>query len=142
MFPWLWLYAPQIAWPLSGAVTEAFSTEAFFRGIRPGAGLPAVERQIFEQASYGKQLGWLMDVLVDAVDSARLRSPQAEAALLNLKKLHATAERIKSEHRQDRVDAAIALLDQLQTDSPQELARLLQRYETGSDLLPAGTPRP
>ena len=83
-----------------------------------------------------------MDVLVDAVDSARLRSPQAEAALLNLKKLHATAERIKSEHRQDRVDAAIALLDQLQTDSPQELARLLQRYETGSDLLPAGTPRP
>jgi hypothetical protein len=37
MFPWLWLYAPQICWPLGGAVTEAISTEAFFRGIKPGA---------------------------------------------------------------------------------------------------------
>ena len=49
MFPWLWLYAPQISWPLSGAVTEAISTDAFFRGIKPGAGVPAVEQQVFEQ---------------------------------------------------------------------------------------------
>jgi hypothetical protein len=89
MFPWLWIYAPQTAWPLSGAVTEAFSTEAFFRGIKPGAGVPAVEQQVFEQASYGKQLGWLMDVLVDAIDPATLRSSEAQTALLDLKKLRA-----------------------------------------------------
>jgi hypothetical protein len=140
MFPWLWIFAPQVAWPLSGAVTEAFSTAAFFRGIKPGAGVPAVEQQIFEQASYGKQLGWLMDVLVDAIDPATLRSPRAQASLLNLKKLDAKVERIKSEHHQERLDAAIALLDQLQTESPQELARLLQRYQPARELLAA--PRP
>ena len=103
--------------------------------------MPAIEQQIFEQASYGKQLGWLMDVLLDAVDPATLRSPAAQASLLNLKKLDAKVERIKREHRQERVDAAIALLDQLQTDSPQELARVLQRYQTrGALCSPAADP--
>ncbi len=141
MFPWLWIYAPQIAWPLSGAVTEAFSTDAFFRGIKPGAGVPAIERQVFEQASYGKQLGWLMDVVVAAIDPAALRSPAAQASLVRLDELRAKVERIKSEHRQDRIDAAVALLDQLQADSPEELARVLQRYQAGGALLAAAPPR-
>jgi hypothetical protein len=81
-----------------------------------------------------------MDVLVDAIDPATLRSPRAQASLLNLKKLDAKVERIKSEHHQERLDAAIALLDQLQTESPQELARLLQRYQPARELLAA--PRP
>src|SRR5580692_6836722 len=112
MFPWLWLYAPQISWPLSGAVTEAISTDAFFRGIKPGAGVPAVEQQVFEQASYGKQLGWLTDVLIEATDAKALQSAGAKASLADLKNLHDKVERIKSQHRQDRADAAIALLDQ------------------------------
>ena len=135
MFPWLWLYAPQISWPLSGAVTEAISTDAFFRGIKPGAGVPAVEQQVFEQASYGKQLGWLMDVLVEAVDPATLHSPEAQAALVSLEKLRAKVERIKSEHRQDRIDAAIALLDKIQANSPEDLDLLLRRYERQRELL-------
>jgi hypothetical protein len=142
MFPWVWIYAPQIAWPLSGAVSEAFSTEAFFRGIKPGAGVPAIERRVFEQASYGKQLGWLTDVLVAAIDPATLRSPGARTALLNLENLQAEVERIKGEHRRDRVEAATALLDQLQNDNPQELARLLQRYQANPELLGAAPPRP
>jgi hypothetical protein len=142
MFPWLWIYAPQIAWPLSGAVSEAFSTDAFFRGIKPGAGVPAIEQQIFEQASYGKQLGWLMDVVLEAIDPATLRSSRAQASLVDLEKLAAKVERIKSDHRQDRADAAIALLDRLQTDDPQELARVLQRYQTGGALLAGAPTRP
>jgi hypothetical protein len=153
MFPWLWIYAPRIAWPLSGAVTEAVSTDAFFRGIKPGAGVPAVEQQVFEQASYGKQLGWLTSVLVEAVEQATLRSQatlhspatlhsrEAQSSFLNLKKLQATVERIKNEHRQDRLDAAIALLDQLQADSPEELARLLQRYQVGGQPVAAPPPQ-
>jgi len=142
MFPWLWLYAPQISWPLSGAVTEQVSTEAFFRGIKPGAGVPAIEQQVFDQASYGKQLGWLMDVLVEAIDSGTLRSPEARASLASLKQLHAKVEQIKSEYRQDRTDAAIALLDKIQSDSPEELARLLQRYQMGRDLYAASPRQP
>jgi hypothetical protein len=140
MFPWLWIYAPQIAWPLSGAVTEQLSTDAFFRGIKPGAGVPAIEQQVFEQASYGKQLGWLMDLLVEAIDPATLRSPKAQAALASLKKLRAKVERIKNECRQDRTDAAIALLDKIQADSPEELERLLLRYDARRALL-AGAER-
>ena len=140
MFPWLWLYAPQISWPLSGAVTEAISTDAFFRGIKPGAGVPAVEQQVFEQASYGKQLGWLTDVLIEATDAKALQSAAAKASLADLKNLHDKVERIKSQHRQDRADAAIALLDQIAADSPEELGRLLLRYQAG-DRLTAGADR-
>ena len=61
MFPWLWIFAPTTYWPLSGAVSQDLTPEAFFRGIRPGAGVPGIEKQVFEQASYGKQLGWLID---------------------------------------------------------------------------------
>ena len=121
-------------------MTEAISTDAFFRGIKPGAGVPAVEQQVFEQASYGKQLGWLTDVLVEAVDPATLRTPEAQAALVSLKKLRAKVEQIKSQHRQDCVDAAIALLDKIQANSPEDLDLLLLRYEKKREL-PAGAER-
>ena len=36
MFPWLWIFAPAIRFPWSGAVAQDFTLDAFFRGIRPG----------------------------------------------------------------------------------------------------------
>jgi hypothetical protein len=127
MFPWIWVYAPNVTWPLSGAVDV--SLDAFFRGIQPGAGVPAIEKRVFEQASYGKQLGWLTDVVVDALGPETLTSAAAKGSLTSLKKLHSKIETIKNEHRQDRAAAAIALLDQMQADSPEELKRLLARYQ-------------
>ena len=131
MFPWLWIYAPQTWLPLSGGVSQDLSTDAFFRGIRPGAGVPAIEKQVFEQASYGKQLGWLIDVLVDAIDTEVVHSDEAREALDNLKKLHDKITRIKEEHREDRADAAIAQLKRIEADSPAELQRVLRRYQAG-----------
>ena len=128
MFPRIWVYAPNVTWPLSGAVDV--SLDAFFRGIQPGAGVPAIEKRVFEQASYGKQLGWLTDVVVDALGPETLTSAEAKGSLTSLKKLHAKIETIKNQHRQDRAAAAIALLDQMQADSPEELRRLLARYQT------------
>jgi hypothetical protein len=139
MFPWLWIFAPQTYWPLSGAVSQDLVSDAFFRGIRPGAGVPAIEREVFEQASYGKQLGWLSDVVVEAIDANALRSAGAREALASLRTLHARVERIKIEHRRDRTDAAIALLDRIAADSPDELRRVLQRY-LAARALPAATP--
>jgi hypothetical protein len=134
VFPWLWIFAPQTWLPLSGAVSVDLMLDAFFRGIRPGAGVPAIEKQVFDQASYGKQLGWLIDVLVGAFEAKDLRGGEAREALARLKRLHAKIARIKSEHRQDRADAAIALLDRIQADSPAELQRLLRRYQAGRGL--------
>jgi hypothetical protein len=134
MFPWLWVFAPTTYWPLSGGVAQDLSPDAFFRGIRPGAGVPGIEKDVFEQASYGKQLGWLIDVLVEAIDPDELRSPDARGALASLIKLQAKIERIKGEHRQDRAEAAIALLDRIEADSPEELKRVLLRYQAGREL--------
>jgi hypothetical protein len=128
MFPWLWIFAPQVRWPLSGGVAQDLSTEAFFQGIRPGAGVPAIEKQAFEQASYGKQLGWLTDVLLDAIRADALPSAAAREAFANLRALRDKIDRIKDQHRGDRVEAAIALLDRIQADDPDTLRRLLQRY--------------
>jgi hypothetical protein len=152
MFPWIWIFAPQTFWPLSGAVD--LSLDAFFRGIQPGAGVPEIEKRVFEQASYGKQLGWLTDVVVDALGPKKLKSAEAKGSLASLEKLHTKIETIKSGYRQARADArtdaradartdvradartdaAIALLDQMQSDSPEELKRLLARYQSGRAL--------
>jgi hypothetical protein len=136
MFPWLWIFAPAIRFPWSGAVAQDFTLDAFFRGIRPGAGVPAIEQQVFEQASYGKQLGWLIDVIVDAVDPNALRSPEAKKALTSLNALRLKVERIKSDHREDRAEAAIALLDRIREDSPDELRRVLLRYAARTSIQP------
>lgn len=128
MLPWLWIFAPQTYWPLSGAVSQDLTTDAFFRGIAPGAGVPAIEKRVFEKASYGKQLGWLTDALLGGIDPSALRSDEARAALESLRALRTDVERIKREHRADRSAAAIALLDQLEAESPDELARVLRRY--------------
>jgi hypothetical protein len=98
MFPWLWIYAPQVYGPLSGAVTQDVTT-AFFRGIKPGAGSPQIEREVFDQASYGKQLGLLMDIIVGAIDEAALRTPEARESFAKLKVLHAQVQRIKDANR-------------------------------------------
>jgi hypothetical protein len=128
MFPWLWINATKVRFPLSGAVEQDLSTDAFFEGIKPGAGVPAIEKRVFEQASYGKQLGWLTDLLLAAIGESTPLSPEARDALAKLKTLQAKAKRIKDEHREDRFEAATALLDRMQAESPAELARVLRRY--------------
>lgn len=127
MFPWLWINATDLRFPLSGEVDQDLST-TFFDGIKPGAGTPGIEKQVFDQASYGKQLGWLTDILLGAIDEAALRTPEALESFGKLTKLQAKIKRIKDDHRQDRFDAATALLDRMQAESPDELRRVLRRY--------------
>jgi hypothetical protein len=50
MFPWLWINATKVRFPLSGAVEQDLSTDTFFAGIKPGAGVPGIEKRVFEQA--------------------------------------------------------------------------------------------
>jgi hypothetical protein len=134
MFPWLWIFAPLTYWPLSGAVSQDFSLDAFFRAIGPASGAPSVEQRAFEQASYGRQLGWLTDVIVEAVKPTALSSLEASQSFASLEDLHAKIKLMKAEHRRDQAKAAIALLDRMAAEDPDELARLLQRY--GRDRTP------
>ncbi|HLK92506.1 MAG TPA: hypothetical protein VKZ18_21600 [Polyangia bacterium] len=132
MLPWLWVFAPvnYWYWPLSGAVSENISPEAFFEGmIKPGAGDPEIERQAFELASYGKQLGWLTDVVVAATDAGAVASdPDARGSLASLTQLRGQVRDLKRAHHEARSAAAIALLDRMKADNPDELKSLLARY--------------
>ena len=109
---------------------ENVSPEVFFGAIKPEAGDGEIEEQVFERASYGRQLGWLTDVVLAAADLNALSSPAARASLESLQNLAGEITRIKAENRESRVDAAIALLDRLAAESPDDLRRVLAHYHT------------
>jgi hypothetical protein len=91
MFPWLWLFAPQVHLPWSGSVAQhiAPDTDWFFAGIPAAAGDARIERQAFEVASYGRQLGLLTEVLLDLAAQTPPRSAQARASLGRLHAIRA-----------------------------------------------------
>lgn len=98
MFPWLWLWAPQIHFPWSGDVAQriAPSTRWFFQGIPANAGDPEIEEQAFSVATYGRQLGLITEVLIDLAEQTGATSATATASLERLKSIRAQIERIKA----------------------------------------------
>ncbi|ABM96451.1 hypothetical protein [Methylibium petroleiphilum] len=125
MFPWFWLHwAPQLHFPLSGAVTQDI-----FSGIRPTAGDADVERAVFDVASYGKQLGWLSEVVLgQQPDATPERAAQAQTALQCLRTLAVEVETIKDRQRRERREAASAAVEALAQSDPEALAALLARH--------------
>jgi hypothetical protein len=112
MFPWLWLFAPQVHFPWSGSVAQhiAPETDWFFAGIPAAAGDARIERQAFEVASYGRQLGLLTEVLLDLAAQTPPRSAQARASLARLQSIRAEIEGLK---QADHERAAEALVEQV-----------------------------
>ena len=109
MFPWLWLFAPQVHYPWSGAVAQhiAPETDWFFAGIAPTAGDSRIERQAFEIASYGRQLGLLTEVLLDLAAQLPPRSAKGRESLARLQAIQAAIEVLKqAEH--ERVAESLA----------------------------------
>ncbi|MCS7100176.1 MAG: hypothetical protein NZL99_00615 [Burkholderiaceae bacterium] len=99
MFPWLWVWAPQLHFPLSGSVAQRIepNTNWFFDAIAPTAGNGRIERKAFEVASYGRQLGLITEVLIDLAEQVAPRSAQAGESLARLRSIQADIERIKAE---------------------------------------------
>jgi hypothetical protein len=112
MFPWLWLFAPQVHFPWSGSVAQhiAPDTDWFFAGIPAAAGDARIERQAFEVASYGRQLGLLTEVLLDLAAQTPPRSAQARESLARLQAIRAEIEGLK---QADHERVAEALADQV-----------------------------
>ena len=125
MFPWFWLHwAPQLHFPLSGAVTQDI-----FSGIRPTAGDADVERAVYDVASYGKQLGWLSEVVLgQQPDATPECATQGRAALRCLQSLADEVAVIKDRQRGERREAAAAALEALAQSDPEALAALLARH--------------
>jgi hypothetical protein len=97
MYPWLWLWAPQIQFPWSGDVVQDIepTTTWFFSGIKPGAGNARIEQKAFAVASYGKQLGLLTEVLIELAEKNLGDSAASARSLGELRRIQAEIEQIK-----------------------------------------------
>jgi hypothetical protein len=126
MFPWLWIWAPQLHFPLSGSVAQEIDPTLFFAAIKPGAGNGRIEKQAFDVASYGKQLGLITDVLIELAERAEPLAKSAEA-LTRLRKIRDGIEAIKNADARDSATDIAATLQRLRRTDPQAYARLREQ---------------
>lgn len=104
MFPWLWIWAPQLRLPFSGDVAQDIEPRLdwFFNGIKPQAGDARIEAQAFEVASYGDQLGVITRLLIELAERLPESAQQQSAPLAELKAIHKRIESIKAAARRDQ----------------------------------------
>lgn len=101
MFPLLWFWAPQFHFPFSGSVAQDIEPDNswFFKGIPSTAGNADLEKQIFDIASYGKQLGLIEEVLLSVVSPETIDAETAAQSLNRLKAIRDHAESLKAEQK-------------------------------------------
>ncbi len=131
MFPWFFVFAPQWQLPFSGSVAQRIDpqTHWFFDGIDASAGDGRIERQAFEVATYGRQLGLLTEVLVDLANQSAPRSKSARESLERLKAIQTEIEKIKTRDAATLVRDVELALDRLQKHHPAEYERLGGRVQ-------------
>ena len=97
MFPWFWLWAPQVRLPFSGDVAQDIepSLDLFFAGIKPRSGNARIERQAFDVSSYGDQLGVITKLLLEWAERLPAQAQAASAPLQELRDIHARIQAIK-----------------------------------------------
>ncbi|HYP70615.1 MAG TPA: hypothetical protein VEP93_06990 [Variovorax sp.] len=127
MFPWLWFWSPHFYFPFSGSVAQRIEpdTDWFFAGIAPQAGNAEMERRIFDIASYGRQLGWITEVLLGMhSDDAKVQA-QAAQSLQRLREAQVQIEAVKKDEHAALTNAAATALEQLRAANPGAYERLL-----------------
>ncbi|GAA5184062.1 hypothetical protein GCM10025771_37200 [Niveibacterium umoris] len=132
MLPWLWLWQPTWNLPLSGSVSQDLAPDViangFFSAIPSGAGEGALEQKIFEQVSYGSQLGWLTDLVLAASGSDKVPAEKVQEARAALEGLRAQIVKMKDAHREQMVAEARRTLDALKARGDGSLDSLLKEY--------------
>jgi len=135
MFPWLWFWAPQFHFPWSGSVAQQIDPDLgwFFGAIRPNAGDAMVEREAFEVASYGKQLGLISEALLGLSGRSPVTAEQAGLALDRLEEIRKKIESLKDEKAvTSSVDALSAQLEALRLQQPAAFERLATQLRLGA----------
>ena len=98
MFPWIWFWAPQLRLPFSGDVAQDIEPRLdwFFAGIKPQAGNARIERQAFDVATYGEQLGVISRLLLEWAQRLPTEDQAASKPLQELRDIHRRIEAIKA----------------------------------------------
>ena len=136
MIPWLWFWSPQYHFPFSGSVAQRIEpdTNWFFAGIRPEAGNGEVEKEIFDTATYGRQLGLISEVLLAMAGSQKVSQEQASESLHRLEEVYCEVETVKSRRKQKLSKSATDVLEKLRASDPAELERVLARFSRQQQL--------
>lgn len=116
MFPWLWFWSPHLQYPFGGNVEQdykPFTNWGFFGAIKPEAGDGQIEQKIFDVASYGRQLGLIIEVILGLVD--KKVNDEWQKMLKELKELDGlkTTERSKKLKELERSNPTLAALVRL-----------------------------
>ena len=127
MYPWLWFWSPQVHFPFSGSVAQSIEPD-FFSRIPPEAGNGEVEKQIAEIASYGRQLGWLTEVLLSRTSPDTVPPEKAAEALVKLEATFHEIETVKRLNKAKLTRSAMAVLEKLEATDPEALALVLARF--------------
>lgn len=98
MFPWLWLWAPRVEFPLSGDVVQDIepTLAPYFGRIAPPAGNGRIESKAVQVASYGRQLGLLTDVVIGLAEQSLPKGAEAQRALEQLKQIRGQIAELKT----------------------------------------------
>jgi hypothetical protein len=130
MFPLFWQWTPHFNYPFSGNVEQeiAPSTDWFFGAIPPQAGNGAIEQEIFNTVSYGRQIGLINTILLALAEQAEFADPKAREALQELRELAGSIATIKADYRKDARARAESVLRQLAADDPAALQEVLARF--------------
>src|SRR5208283_648700 len=86
--------------------------------IPPNAGIGYVEKKAFATASYGKQLGLIMEVLLPLAKSDTVKKDTSQQSLKELEKVYQDIEEVKKETRGEKREALIAQLKRLRDTDP------------------------
>lgn len=138
MYPWLWLWAPHIEFPLSGDVTQDIEPVAnlFSRSTNPEAGNPQIEQKAFEVASYGKQLGLIAEVLIEVAEKTLPEKGNGNDSLQRLKQIRSEIEKIKAvayDAELDEIERRIKAVRRRGGTQSRALSRKLGELKAGDD---------
>jgi hypothetical protein len=122
MFPWLWLWAPQIHFPLSGAVSQQLD---YYDCIPLTAGKGNMERRAANAVSYGRQLDAITETLLGLTAPDFLPDDKVKQARARLKENYCEVEKAKALEVADQVKSLAEQLDQLRMESPAAYQALL-----------------
>ncbi|MDF0665774.1 MAG: hypothetical protein P0119_06825 [Nitrospira sp.] len=130
MLPRYWMWSPQVHYPLSGSVLQDISPDLgwFFGAIKPEAGVGSIEKEVFEKASYGRQLGLILDVLLPLVGEGSLDSEKAKKALVELKNVYEAIEKVKLDRKAEMEQAAVSLLRKIEKADKEMLSRVIRQF--------------
>ena len=116
--------------PLSGDVNQRITAPWFSPSLTVNyAGDPAIEdRVVTEVASYGKQLGWLNDIVLALAKQQAVPKDRLSCLEEAVEKIDA----IKKEIQLSVVEAANKALDRLKREEPDAYAKLLRERQQGA----------